>query len=757
MLRDRECKQFSFWVEFRPGTTHNSNSGLTMRHPAFRLSALSLAILASGAFPSAYAQTSDDEGSGGNTLAPVEVQSSADASEGGLSPAYAGGQVAEGGSIGILGAQDVMDTPYNVTNYTEQLIEDQQAASVGEVLLNDPAVRMARGFGNYQQVYLVRGLPIYSDDITYNGLYGLLPRQYLASNFIERVQVFRGANTFLKGAAPGGSGLGGAVNIVPKRAPNRALNQVTLGTQSGGQAYAAADMANRSDDGRFGIRLNVARRDGDTAVDGEEAELSMAHLGMDFREENFRVSADLGFQKHRIDGGQPSITFRNVAGNVVPVTDAPDAGESIGQPWTYSDSNDVFGTLRAEYDFADNITGWAAIGARRGEEDSIFANPTVENTNGDYTASRFDTAREDTVITGETGVRFDFQTGGIGHTVSVSGSRYELESKNAFAGGGGVTGNIYNPTDEPQPGYTFSGGNLDHPQLTVKTEFDSIALSDQLSMLEDRLLVTLGARYQKIQDKSYNYGGGARNANYDDSALTPTLGVLYKVSPSVSLYANYIEGLQKGQEAPETDSDGNSVVNGGEVLEPYETEQTEVGVKYDGGNVGGSVSVYRSEKPIAGLNAANVYEVIDDQENTGVELMAYGNATRNLTVLGGVSFLDADVDGNDAIGSPDTQANLNLEYRVPQLPDLAVDGRVIYTSSQYADEANEQKVDSWTRLDLGARYLIALGDSKFLTLRGRVENVTGEDYWASAGGFPGAGYLTIGAPRTVLVSATLDF
>ena len=169
------------------------------------------------------------------------------------------------------------------------------------------------------------------------------------------------------------------------------------------------------------------------------------------------------------------------------------------------------------------------------------------------------------------------------------------------------------------------------------------------------------------------------------------------------------------------------------------------------------MSVYRSEKPIAGLNAANVYEVIDDQENTGVELMAYGNATRNLTVLGGVSFLDADVDGNDAICSPDTQANLNLEYRVPQLPDLAVDGRVIYTSSQYANDANTQKVDSWTRLDLGARYLIALSDSTFLTLRGRVENVTGEDYWASAGGFPGAGYLTIGAPRTVLVSATLDF
>jgi len=728
-----------------------------MRHPAFRLSALSLAILASGAFPSAYAQTSDDEGSGGNTLAPVEVQSSADASEGGLSPAYAGGQVAEGGSIGILGAQDVMETPYNVTNYTEQLIEDQQAASVGEILLNDPAVRVARGFGNYQQVYLVRGLPVYSDDITYNGLYGLLPRQYLASEFIERVQVFRGANTFLKGAAPGGSGLGGAVNIVPKRAPNRALNQVTLGTQSGGQAYAAADMANRSDDGRFGIRLNVARRDGDTAVDGEESELSMAHLGMDFREENFRVSADLGFQKHRIDGGQPSITFAPG----VPVLDTPDADESIGQPWTYSDSNDVFGTLRTEYDFADNITGWAAVGARRSEEDSIFANPTVNDIDGNYSTYRFETAREDSILTGETGVRFNFQTGAVGHELTVSGATYELESDNAFdySAIGGFTGNIYNPTDQAIPPLlgNVNGGNLDDPGRTIKTRFQSVAVSDQLSMLEDRLLVTLGARYQSLKDYAYDYESGARlESSYDEDAVTPTLGVLYKLTPSLSAYANYIEGLQKGERVG-TSFRSAGAANAGEVLDPYETQQGEVGLKYDGGNLGGSVSVYRSEKPVAGLNDANVYKVLYDQENTGVELMAYGNATRNLTVLGGVSFLDADVDGNDAIGSPDTQANLNLEYRLPRLPDLAVDGRVIYTSSQYADEANEQKVDSWTRLDLGARYLIALGDSKFLTLRGRVENVTGEDYWASAGGYPGEGYLTIGAPRTVLVSATLDF
>lgn len=97
--------------------------------------------------------------------------------------------------------------------------------------------------------------------------------------------------------------------------------------------------------------------------------------------------------------------------------------------------------------------------------------------------------------------------------------------------------------------------------MTIKTQFSSFALADQLSMLDERLLVTLGARFQNIQDKSYAYGGGSRTANYDDHALTPSLGALYKLTPSVSLFANYIEGLQKGGVAPANDGSGNPVAN----------------------------------------------------------------------------------------------------------------------------------------------------------------------------------------------------
>ena len=140
-------------------------------------------------------------------LPETEIVASADASADGLTAPYAGEQVARGGRVGILGNRDYMETPFTSTSYTSQLIQDQQARSVSDVLQNDPSVRVARGFGNFQELYVVRGFPLFSDDIAYNGLYGLLPRQYVAAEFIERVEVFRGANTFLNGAAPGGSGI----------------------------------------------------------------------------------------------------------------------------------------------------------------------------------------------------------------------------------------------------------------------------------------------------------------------------------------------------------------------------------------------------------------------------------------------------------------------------------------------------------------------------------------------------------------------
>jgi len=109
-------------------------------------------------------------------------------------------------------------------------------------------------------------------------------------------------------------------------------------------------------------------------------------------------------------------------------------------------------------------------------------------------------------------------------------------------------------------------------------------------------------------------------------------------------------------------------------------------------------------------------------------------------------------DGNDAIGVPNYQVVLGGEWDVPRVQNVTLTGKVIRTGSQYLNEANTQKLDAWTRLDLGVRYAMPMQEHT-LTWRANLENVTNENYWASATG----GYLTQGTPRQFKLSATYDF
>ncbi len=81
---------------------------------------------------------------------------------------------------------------------------------------------------------------------------------------------------------------------------------------------------------------------------------------------------------------------------------------------------------------------------------------------------------------------------------------------------------------------------------------------------------------------------------------------------------------------------------------------------------------------------------------------------------------------------------------------------MVATGGSYADAANTLKVGSWTRFDIGARYMMDV-KGKLLTLRANIENLANRNYWASVGGYPDNGYLVLGAPRTFSLRASVDF
>ncbi|MBI1181803.1 MAG: TonB-dependent siderophore receptor [Alphaproteobacteria bacterium] len=675
-----------------------------------------------------------------------------------LTDPYAGGQVARGGRVGIFGNLDFMDTPFSTTSYTAELMLDQQAKSVADVLQNDPVVRPARGFGNFQEVYIVRGFPVFSDDMTYNGIYGILPRQYVAAELLERVEVFRGANSFLNGAAPGGSGIGGAINLVPKRAPAEPLTRLTTGFETEGHVYGAADVARRfGANDQNGIRFNAVRRDGETSVEGQGRELSVLGLGLDHQGEKLRLSADIGFQDHDIDAPRPSVTPQGAA------PEPPRAKANFAQPWTYSNERNLFAVVRAEYDIADGTTAWIAGGTRGGKEANVLSNPSAD-ADGNTTAYRFDNVRKERVWSGEAGIRSEFETGGIGHRVVLSGSIYSRRSRNAYAFSNfaGFPGNLYDPVAvEPPPADYFTGGDLDDPLATEANDARSVALADMMSLFDRRLLVTVGGRYQNVEQKSFDYNSGALISRYDKSRLTPMAGILFKATDHLSVYANYIQSLIPGEVAPAT-SGGTPVSNAGEVFSPYTSDQVEAGVKYDSGDFGATLAVFTLSKPIAYVQDG-VFGVQGAQRHRGIELTVFGKPLPGVRVIGGLTLLDASMrhtqgglyDGNDPVGVPDFQLNANVEWDVPFVPGLTLDGRVVHTASQFINAANTLTVPAWTRLDLGARYRTEIAGTG-VVLRARVENVANNNYWASVGGYPGSNYLVLAAPRTLLLSASLD-
>ncbi|MGE6391908.1 TonB-dependent receptor [Psychrobacter sp. PSP] len=693
----------------------------------------------------------------------IVVTSSADASADGLPDAYEGGQVATGSRVGILGNQDIMDTPFSTTSYTNEYITNQQAQSVGDLLKKDPTVRVARGFGNFQEAYFMRGFITTSDDTMFNGLYGILPRQYIATELFERVEVQRGASAMLNGAAPSGGNAGGTINLLPKRAGNDPLREVTLGYGQGDQGKIAVDVSDRfGSDDAIGVRFNAAYQDGDSAIDDESSTLGLAALGLDYRGDQYRLSADLGWQDNKLSETRPSVNL----GGVSSVPNAPDGSKNWAQPWTYSDEKDVFGTIRGEYDFNDNITAYGAYGIRRGDEDNSLSDLTVTNNDGSSTTSRFDNIREDKVQSAELGLRGKWQTGKIGHDWVLAADIYDQEEKGAYAFDSARPTNLYSPTkyrDNTWSNKAGFGGNLDDPKLTNEKQLQSFALADTISLFDDKLKTTLGVRHQNLKTTSYDANTQAETAHYDKSEWTPSIGIVYQPNMDWSIYGNYIESLAPGKRAPLT-NDNDAVTNGGQNLDPYVSEQTELGVKYDNGMIGSSLAVFRTDEPRAYINNSNTFTAAGENRHQGVELTVFGSPSENMRLNAGVSYLsakqkdtgDSALDGNRVIGVPTLQSNVNIEYDLAAVEGLTLTGDIIHTGSRYSDNANTLKVDGYTTLDLGARYRTMLAGQD-VTLKGVVTNVTGEDYWQSVGGYADSGYLNAGEPTALKVSATFNF
>ncbi|GLK83143.1 TonB-dependent receptor [Ancylobacter defluvii] len=665
---------------------------------------------------------------------------------------YAGGQIATGGTVGVLGVRDVMDTPFTVANYTSKLIDDQNAQSIADVVKNDPAIRNVEptntGNANY---FLIRGIQVGNGAVAFGGLFGVAPNSQSTLAGIERVEVLKGPGAFLNGLSP--SGVGGVINLVPKRAGDDPLTELTTTYITDSQFGAHLDIGRRfGEDKEWGVRGNLLYRDGDTPVSDQSQELMNATLGIDYKGEKLRLALDLGTQILNTDRMNNTVT--PAVGAQIPRPPSPEDGWV--SPWNYSDFRDNYGMLSAEYDITDNIMVYAKAGIDTTDWDQAVESGTNLQYNGDFVAKAYRYLIDIERQSGETGVRASFDTGPVAHQLALSASAYSADRWSAPQPAAGTlpttNSNIYHPTFSQEPVIpTMVMG----PQS--ETSFSSYAISDTLSMLDERLQVTLGLRQQYVDVDNFNIATGAQTGSYSSDALTPMVAVLVKPWERVSLYASYIEGLTAGQVVPV------SYANGGEVLPPFTTKQYEAGIKVDWGTLLTTLSVFHTTQASGIANAAtNTFTSDGETVYRGIEFDVAGEIAPWLRILGGFVLLDAEMtetangafNGNDAAGAPPVTATLGLEWDPSFIENLTLFGRMNATGSAYVDAANTQKIGSWTTFDFGARYKIEREGHTPIIVQANLTNAFNEAYWTT---YPGFNLLYSGEARTLAISTVFTF
>ncbi|WP_427313328.1 TonB-dependent receptor [Cupriavidus sp. H39] len=712
-----------------------------------------MGVLATFHLQAACAQEADPAAGQATTEAATptlpQVTVSAGAEQGEAPPPYAGGQVARGGRLGMLGDTAIMKAPFNLTSYTAELIQNQQSATVAEALSKDPSVRATGLAGANIDTFYIRGFPINesnSGEIAFNGLYGIAPSYRVFTDYTERIEVLKGPAALLYGMSPN-SGVGGVINIVPKRAGDD-LTRFTASYASDTQFGGHLDVARRfGEDREWGVRVNGSYYNGDTTADHQSRKAPVGAIALDYRGSQLRASLDVLAQEERIAApGRPLTVSPGLA-----VPAAPDGRRNVTQPWEYSKGREEAVLFHGEYDISDALTAFASAGGGWSRLDRVFGTtPAITDAQGDTVSTptfyKFKVDRG----TFDGGLRARFATGPVRHAVTLQANAYTERFDRAFTSGTPVTSNIYNPVTQPAQNLPAPSTV---PRLTA-TDLSGVAVSDTMSLLDERVLLTLGLRQQRVRTRNYDQTTGAVATYYDQSATTPMVGLVVQPTQRWSVYANYIQGLSRGDLAPPTAS------NAGEAFAPYKADQYEIGTKFDFGRFTTTLAAFQIAKPTGQIDN-NVFSVNGEQRNRGLELNVFGEVLTRVRLLGGVTLIDGEITksptaanvGKTAIGVPDLQANLGAEWDLPWMPGLTLTGAMLYTGRQYVNQANTASLPAWTRVDVGARYTTRIG-GKATTFRANVLNVFNRDYWA---GVTSWGGFSLAAPRTVLLSATVDF
>ncbi|HAG80696.1 MAG TPA: TonB-dependent siderophore receptor, partial [Cyanobacteria bacterium UBA12227] len=456
------------------------------------------------------------------------------------------------------------DIPQSIQVIPQQVIQDQQATRLTEVLKNAPGVVLGgRSPRDPLNIINIRGFNA-SDDILINGLPDPTTSEIGFGSNIERVEVLKGPASVLFGQG----GLGGKVNLVTKQPLSEPFYSLEATAGSFNLYRGSIDLSGPLNENKTVLyRFNASAQTRESFIDfyGHRDYLIAPSLAFQLGDKTkLTLAAEYALSEGTYDYGLPP------RGTVLPNPNGRiSRNRFVSEPDFNQTSNEAF---RIGYDlehrFSDNWQARSVFRASlfRLNRDTVFPLALQSDgrtlNRGQEVGTKFDenTYNLDNYVIG------NFATGSIKHQL-VAGfnlRRTDVDYKSSL-------GFNYTPIDvfAPVYGRTPIDAGLEPDLAKDRVQQLGIYLQDQITLAEN-LKLLLGGRFD-IANQEFQAPLEQTTDFKQTDAFSPRVGIVYQPIQPISLYASYSRSFNYST------SSGFSPAP----TEPERGTQYEIGVKAD--------------------------------------------------------------------------------------------------------------------------------------------------------------------------------
>ncbi|WP_236327910.1 ferrichrome porin FhuA [Enterobacter bugandensis] len=674
----------------------------------------------------------------------------------------------------------IQKVPQSISVVTAEEMALHQPRSVKEALSYTPGVAVGtRGASNTYDYLVIRGFA--ADGQSQNNY---LDGMKLQGNFyndavidpymLERAEIMRGPVSVLYGK----SSPGGLLNMVSKRPTTEPLKEIQFKVGTDSLFQTGFDFSDAiDDDGVYSYRLTgIARSNNSQQEDKGEQRYAIAP-SFSWRPDDkttftflsyFQNEPETGYygwlpKEGTVDplpnGDRLPTNFNEGAKNNTYSRNQKMVGYSVDHEF-----NDTF-TVRQNLRYAQNKTSQNSVYGYGMCSDPLYSSNPASSPCASVPQSQWGhTLTRQYVIDNEklenfsvdTQLQSKFATGTLDHTL-LTGVDF-MRMRNDIDSWFGYAGSV-----APSDIYNLDRGDFDfgsHPgpsgayQVLNKQKQTGIYAQDQIEW--DKVLVTLGGRYDWANQESYNRVTNTTSAR-DDTQFTWRGGVNYLFDNGVTPYFSYSESFEP---ASQTGANGN-------VFAPSKGKQYEAGVKYVPNDrpivITGAVYQLTKTNNLMADPAGSFFSVEGGEIRArGVELEAKAALSASVNVVGSYTYTDAEYTtdtnykGNTPAQVPKHMASLWGDYTMfdGPLSGLTLGTGVRYTGSSKGDPANSFTVGSYTLVDALVRYDLARVGMAGSNVALHVNNLFDREYVASCFNTYGCFW---GAERQVVATATFRF